>query len=152
MLVTTVRKFYRWSSDHWVVYSLARSLTAVKLGLSAMVFSDCISLAMNCALDTRMTMNIKLSCSYQNTRLKYDKFPVFSIVSRVVEATVTTGLSRARHCAAANGSHAGAGPHGMGVALLASVQWDRGNRSRETGVLLIRLLTIGRQPVLVRDR
>ena len=69
-----------------------------------------------------MTMNIKLSCSYQNTMLKYDKFPVFSIVSRVVEATVTTGLSRARHCTAANGSRAGAGLHGMGVALLAGVQ------------------------------
>ena len=151
----TVRKF--WSSDHWIVYSLAWSLTAVKLGLSPMVFSDCISLAKNCEtafniLDTRMTMNIKLSCSYQNTRLKYDKFPVFSIVSRVAEATVTTGLSRARHCTAAIGSHVWAGPHGMGVALLASVQWDWGNRSRETGILLIWLLTIGRQPVLVQDR
>ena len=69
-----------------------------------------------------MTMNIKLSCSYQNTMLKYDNFPVFSIISRIVEATVTTGLSRAHHCAAANGSRAGAGLHGMGVALLAGVQ------------------------------
>ena len=31
------------------------------------------------------------------------------------DVTVTTGLSRARHCAAANGSRAGAGLHGMGV-------------------------------------
>ena len=46
--------------------------------------------------------------------------------------TVTTGLSRARHCAAANGSRAGAGLHGMGVALSAGVQWDCGNQSRET--------------------
>ena len=57
-------------------------------------------------------MDIKLSCNYQNTRLKYDKFPVFSI-SRVVEATVTASLPRARHCAADNGSRTEAGPHGM---------------------------------------
>ena len=31
------------------------------------------------------------------------------------DVTVTTGLSRARHWAAANGSRAGAGLHGMGV-------------------------------------
>ena len=36
------------------------------------------------------------------------------------DVTVTTGLSRARHCAAANGSRAGAGLHGMGVALSAA--------------------------------
>ena len=114
MLAITIRRFYRWSSDHWVVYSPAQSLTAVKLGLSPMVFSDCISLATNCVTgfyvqDAHMTMNIKLSCSYQNTRSKFVKFLVFSIVTRVVEATVTTGLSRARHCAAANGSRAGGG-------------------------------------------
>ena len=60
------------------------------------------------------------------------------------DVTVTTGLSRARHCAAANGSRAGAGLHGMGVALSAGVQWDCGNQSRETRRLLIWPTTIGR--------
>ena len=51
--------------------------------------------------------------------INFQTFPSVKIFAKV---TLTTGLSRALHCAAANGSCAGAGLHGMGVALSAGVQ------------------------------
>ena len=72
-------------------------------------------------------MDPRVRCTHSHTQ---DPMRAFAFPGS--DVTVTTGLSRAHHCAAANGSRAGAGLHGMGVALSAGVQWDCGNQSRET--------------------
>ena len=61
------------------------------------------------------------------------------------DVTVTTGLSRARHCAAANGSRAGAGPHGMGVRFrLASNGIVETSLGKPAVCKFVRPTTIGR--------
>ena len=45
----------------------------------------------------------------------YSQDPMRAFAFPGSDVTVTTGLFRARHCAEANGSRAGAGLHGMGV-------------------------------------
>ena len=87
--------------------------------------------------EVRIRMDPRVRCTYSHTQ---DPMRAFAFPGS--DMTVTTDLSRVRHCAAANGSRAGAGLHGMGVALSARVQWDCGNQSRETR--RIRPTTIGR--------
>ena len=115
MLVITVRKFCRseaatiqlcirrpgmWQLSTWtgpIADSFPRYISSV---------TTCVF----CVRDACMVVNIRLSCDYQNSSFKYDTFPgFFRQYQGLSEATVTTGLSRARHCAAANGSRARAG-------------------------------------------
>ena len=77
--------------------------------------------------EVRIRMDPRVWCMHSHAQ---DPMRAFAFPGS--DVTVTTSLSRARHCAAANGSRAGAGLHGMGVVLSAGVQWDCGNPSRET--------------------
>ena len=77
--------------------------------------------------EVRIRMDPRVRCTHSHTQ---DPMRAFAFPGS--DVTVTTGLSRARHCAAANDSRAGARLHGMGVALSAVVQWDCGNQDRET--------------------
>ena len=77
--------------------------------------------------EVRIRMDPRVRCTHSHTQ---DPMRAFAFPGS--DVTVTIGLSWAHHCAAANGSRAGAGLHGMGVALSAGVQWECGNQSLET--------------------
>ena len=79
--------------------------------------------------EVRIRMDPRVRCTHSHS---HTQDPMRAFAFPGFDVTVTTCLSRAHHCAAANDSRAGAGLHGMGVALLAGVQWDCGNQSRET--------------------